>query len=602
MLKITRLPIRIRNYFQQKILRKLAGNIRYKLMFLLLSVMIVPLLILIIFSINVSQRNYEKEIISSNESRIVLAGKYVDEKLKESDKILFSSLLDEKLIPSISQTNDENTPLNFSTLNYIKDKLYSIYYRNENLENFSIYAKEKSTVYSLTAEDFKVSKITNLSGTNWAKLGVNPHYIFESKDSKQSFTLTRSIIRFEDRKIVGGVSIDVNWNVIDNVIEMLESEKESSVYLLNNQGQIIYNPNHTKTPSVDFQKIIKQINHSKKDVYYLNDKSGYIFFQKAFNQKVVIVKVIPKTLIMNGVTKTLIYAIIIGVFSIILTIFLSIIISLRTTKPIIHLVDAMQKVEENNFDVRIETERSDEIGLLEKRFTSMVFRINELIEKEYKSEIATKEAQFKALQAQINPHFLYNTLQLVGGMAVAHNAERIYRVISALSDMFRYITGKQGDMVLIEDEIEHIKNYLYIQNQRFDGKIETDIYIEEGTERYEIPMLTIQPLVENAFNHGFEPKVGCWKLSVEVQKVFDEIEITITDNGVGIPEEKLKNLIEQINNQSQPLKTRGSIGIKNVAARIQLYFGNDYGLDIASEVGNGTQIVIRFPARMLMEV
>ena len=602
MLKITRLPIRIRKYFQQKILRKLAGNIRYKLMFLLLSVMIVPLLILIIFSINVSQRNYEKEIISSNESRIVLAGKYVDEKLKESDKILFSSLLDEKLIPSISQTNDENSPLNFSTLNYIKDKLYSIYYRNENLDRFSIYSKEKSTVYSLTAEDFKVSKIANLSGTNWAKLGVNPHYIFESKDSKQSFSLTRSIIRFEDRKIVGGVSIDVNWNVVDNVIEMLESEKESSVYLLNNQGQIIYNPNHTKTPPVDFQKIIKQINNSKKDVYYLNDKSGYIFFQKAFNQKVVIVKVIPKTLIMNGVTKTLIYAIIIGVFSIILTIFLSIIISLRTTKPIIHLVDAMQKVEENNFDVRIETERSDEIGMLEKRFTSMVYQINELIEKEYKSEIATKEAQFKALQAQINPHFLYNTLQLVGGMAVAHNAERIYRVISALSDMFRYITGKQGDMVLIEDEIEHIKNYLYIQNQRFDGKIETDIYIEEGTERYEIPMLTIQPLVENAFNHGFEQKVGLWKLTVEVQQVFDDIEITITDNGVGIPEEKLRTLISQINDISQPLNTKGSIGIKNVAARIGLYFGKEYGLDISSGVGHGTQIVITIPARILLEV
>ncbi|MBT2654693.1 sensor histidine kinase [Bacillus sp. ISL-18] len=601
MLKITELPIRIRN-FQQKILRKLAGNIRYKLMFLLLSVMIFPLLILIIFSINVSQRNYEKEIISSNESRIVLAGKYVDEKLKESDKILFSSLLDEKLIPSISQTNDENTPLNFSTLNYIKDKLYSIYYRNENLDRFSIYSKEKSTVYSLTAEDFKVSKIVNLSETNWAKLGVNPHYIFESKDSKQSFSLTRSIIRFEDRKIVGGVSIDVNWNVVDNVIEMLESEKESSVYLLNNQGQIIYNPNHTKTPSVDFQKIIKQINNSKKDVYYLNDKSGYIFFQKAFNQKVIIVKVIPKTLIMNGVTKTLIYAIIIGVFSIILTIFLSIFISLRTTKPIIHLVDAMQKVEENNFDIRIETERSDEIGLLEKRFTSMVYQINELIEKEYKSEIATKEAQFKALQAQINPHFLYNTLQLVGGMAVAHNAERIYRVISALSDMFRYITGKQGDMVLIEDEIEHIKNYLYIQNQRFDGKIETDIYIEEGTERYEIPMLTIQPLVENAFNHGFEPKVGLWKLTVEVQQVFDDIEITIKDNGVGIPEEKLRTLISQINDISQPLNTKGSIGIKNVAARIGLYFGKEYGLDISSGVGHGTQIVITIPARMLLEV
>ncbi|WP_180960362.1 cache domain-containing sensor histidine kinase [Neobacillus cucumis] len=590
------------HYIQQNLIHKIRANLRYKLMFVLLAVMIVPLLILIIFSINVSQRNYEKEIISSNESRIVLAGKYVDEKLKESDKILFASLIDEKLIPSISQTSDESMPLNFSTLNYIKDKLYSIYYRNEYLDSFSIYSKEKNTVYSLTEEDFKVSKITNPKGTKWAKLGVNPHYIFENGDSKQNFSLTRSIIRFDDRKMVGGVSIDVKWNVVDSVIEMLKSEKESSVYLLNNKGQIIYNPNLNKTPTVEFKKIFNQINHSKKNIFYLKYKKGFIFYQKAFNNKVVIVKVIPKTIIMEGVTKTLVYAIIISIFSIILTVILSIYISLRTTRPITNLVDAMHEVEENNFDVRIETDRIDEIGLLEKRFTSMIYRIKELIDKEYKSEIATKEAQFKALQAQINPHFLYNTLQLVGGMAVAHNAEKIYRVISALSDMFRYITGKQGDLVLIEHEIEHIKNYLYIQNQRFDGKIETDIFVEEGAEGYQIPMLTLQPLVENAFIHGFEQKVGVWKLSIEVQKVFDEIEITITDNGIGIPEGKLRGLIGQINNLSQPFNTNGSIGIKNVAARIGLYFGKEYGLDIFSEVSHGTQIVIRMPAKTRTEV
>ncbi|MEH7117633.1 sensor histidine kinase [Neobacillus vireti] len=600
MLKITSLLQKLR-YLQQHLFRKIAANIRYKLMFLLLSVMIIPLLILIIFSINVSQRNYEKEVINSNESRIVLAGKYVDEKLKESDKILFASLIDDELIPSISQPNEENLPLNFNTLNYIKDKLYSIYYRNDNLDRFSIYAKEKGTVYSLTEEDFKVSKLSNPKGTNWDQLGVNPHYIFESKASNQNFSLTRSIIRFEDRKIVGGVSIDVNWNVVDSVIEMLKSEKESSVYLVNNKGQIIYNPNINKIPAVEFPKVIKQINHSKKNVFYLKNKQGYIFFQKAFNNQVAIVKVIPQTIIMKGVTKTLVYAIIISVFSIILTVFLSIYISLRTTKPITQLVNAMQEVEDNNFDVRIETDRIAEIGLLEKRFTSMIYRIKELIDKEYKSEIATKEAQFKALQAQINPHFLYNTLQLVGGMAIAHHAEKIYMVISALSDMFRYITGKQGDMVLIETEMEHLKNYLYIQNQRFDGKIETDIFLEEGTEGYKIPMLTLQPLVENAFIHGFEQKVGCWKLSVEVQKVFDEIEISINDNGVGIPEEKLKSLMGEINQLSQPLKTTGSIGIKNVAARIGLYFGNDYGLNISSEVGHGTQIIIRIPAKRHLE-
>ncbi|PGY15139.1 histidine kinase [Bacillus sp. AFS031507] len=588
-------------YIHQNLFRKIASNIRYKLMLLMLSVMILPLLILIIFSIIVSQSNFEKEVVNSNEARINLAGKYLDEKLTESDNILFASLIDEKLIPSISQINDENIPLNFSTLAYIQDKLFSIYYGNKHVNAVSIYAKESQTVYSLKEADFKVSKINQLNGTAWSNLGVRPNYSFESTLPNQGFSLTRSIIRFENRKIVGGISLEMNWNVIDSVIEMLESEPESSVFVIDRQGHILYNPNLGKKTSVDFQKIIKQMNDSKKNISYLKMNKGYVFFKKAFNNKVAIVKVIPESMLLNGVTKTLIVGIIISALSILLTVILSIVISVRTTKPIIKLVHAMNEVGENNLNVSIETERIDEIGLLEKRFSSMVYRINELINKEYKSEIETRNAQFMALQAQINPHFLYNTLQLVGGMAVTHKAEEIYSVISALSDMFRYITGKQGNMVLIDREIEHIKNYLYIQNMRFEGKVQTDLYIEEGTEGYTIPMLTIQPIVENVFNHGFEQKKGVWKLSIDVQKVFDDIEITITDNGVGIPEEKLVDLIEQMKGIPYSLNTKGSIGIKNVAARIRLYFGEDYGLDISSTVGNGTIVVIRIPAKITME-
>lgn len=588
-------------YIHQNLFRKIASNIRYKLMLLMLSVMILPLLILIMFSINVSQSNFEKEVVNSNEARINLAGKYLDEKLTESDNILFASLIDEKLIPSISQINDENIPLNFSTLAYIQDKLFSIYYGNKHVNAVSIYAKESQTVYSLKEADFKVSKINQLNGTAWSNLGVRPNYSFESKLPNQGFSLTRSIIRFENRKIVGGISLEMNWNIIDSVIEMLESEPESSVFVIDRQGHILYNPNLGKKTSVDFQKIVKQMNDSNKNISYLKMNKGYVFFKKAFNNKVAIVKVVPESMLLNGVTKTLIVGIIISALSILLTVILSIVISVRTTKPIIKLVNAMNEVGENNLNVSIETERKDEIGLLEKRFSSMVYRINELINKEYKSEIETRNAQFMALQAQINPHFLYNTLQLVGGMAVTHKAEEIYSVISALSDMFRYITGKQGNLVLIDREIEHIKNYLYIQNIRFEGKVQTDLYIEEGTEANTIPLLTIQPIVENVFNHGFEQKKGLWKLSIDVQKVFDDIEITITDNGVGIPKEKLDDLMEQMKGIPYSLNTKGSIGIKNVAARIRLYFGNDYGLDISSTVGKGTIVVIRIPAKIAME-
>lgn len=600
MLRFKRLFHAVRSFMVQTVLLKFKSSIRYKLMVLMLLAMILPLLILIIFLINVSQQNYEREVVTSNESRIILAGKYIDEKLNESDKLLFSSLLDEKLIPSISRSEEGDIPLDYNTLEYIQDKLYATYYRNDYIDSISIYAKETNKLYMLKDDEFQLSRISTTNGTHWEKLRVSPHYVFNSGLPQQNFSLTRSIIRFEDREIVGGISFDINWNIIDSVIEMLKTEQDSSVYLLNKKGQIIYNPNGDEKITVDTHQLFERINSSKNENHFKTN-SHYVFFKKAFNSQVTVMKVIPMTVIRDGVTKTFVYGILISIISIILTVLLSIYMSLKTTKPIIQLVDAMKEVGENNFEVHIKTDRNDEIGLLEKNFTTMVYRIKELIDKEYKSEIATKEAQFKALQAQINPHFLYNTLQLVGGMAVARNTSTIYLIIGALSDMFRYITGKQGDLVKISDEIEHIKNYLYIQEQRFDGKVKTDIFVEEGTEEYIIPMLTIQPIVENAFIHGFEQKTGTWRLSIEVQKVFDELEIIISDNGMGIHENRLTELQQQIHHQSDPLKTKGSIGILNVAARIEFFFGIDSYLDISSEVGKGTQVTIRFPAKMLRE-
>lgn len=237
--------------FSKNIYRHIAGSMLYKLMILMLSVIILPLMLLIIFSINLSQNNYEKEVVNSNDSRIILAGKYLDQKLIESDKILFASLIDEKLIPSISQTNDKDIPLNLSTLDYIHDKLSSISYGMENFDGISIYAKESQTVYSLQDNDFKVSKIANTNGTKWGELGNKPQYTFDSRHPKQTFSLTRSIIKFENRKIIGGISLDINWNVFDSVIKMLKSEQGSSVFILNSQGGIIYNPNLNKKTSIN---------------------------------------------------------------------------------------------------------------------------------------------------------------------------------------------------------------------------------------------------------------------------------------------------------------------------------------------------------------
>ncbi|WP_160720458.1 sensor histidine kinase [Bacillus sp. USDA818B3_A] len=582
--------------------QRVVRSFRYKLMLIMIMVMLLPLLILILFAMDVSQNTFEREIVNSNKARIVLAGKYVDEKVRQADRILYFSLIDEKLVPAISQANDYNASLKFNQLDYIQDKLYSIYYGNENMEGISLYSKMNQKVYYIEAEDFRIRNMPSKSETNWTDLKRTPDSSFQSFDGEGLFSLTRSIVRFEDQQVAGGISVKMNWNMVDSVIDMLESEDASEVFLLNKAGEIIYNPDEVKKPFVKMESAAKRINKMKKDVSYIKTNEGYIFFRKAVHGDVIVVKAIPNSMVSTGAMKTLKFGILVSVLSIILTIILSILVALGTTRPIIRLVHAMRKVEDNNFEVKIETERKDEIGMLEKSFTSMIHRIKELIEKEYRNEIEKRNAKFMALQAQINPHFLYNTLQLVGGMAIANNAREIYSVISALSDMFRYITGKQGDIVEIRKEMEHLKNYLYIQNMRFTGNVETDIYVEEGLDSAFIPMLSIQPIVENAFKYGFEQKVGRWKLSIDVQKVFDEIEITITDNGIGIEEKHLIEIREMLRaNSNKPQGAKGSIGIQNVMARIQLYYGDDYGLDILSEIGRGTKVIIRIPAEKSLE-
>jgi two-component system sensor histidine kinase YesM len=216
---------------------------------------------------------------------------------------------------------------------------------------------------------------------------------------------------------------------------------------------------------------------------------------------------IPMSYITEGAASTLNFSFITASIFIVLAIIASIMIAYFTTKPIIRLANSMKAVEFQNFNVEVSRIRSDEIGTLERRFNSMLQRIKELIQFEYKSKIEKRTAQLKVMQAQINPHFLYNALQSIGGVALSKKVPEIYEHIRAISDLFRYSVKMKDDLVTITAEIEQINNYLHIQKLRFQSNLQIHVEMDYECNDFLIPKFALQPIVENCLFRRFWMKL-----------------------------------------------------------------------------------------------
>ncbi len=309
-----------------------------------------------------------------------------------------------------------------------------------------------------------------------------------------------------------------------------------------------------------------------------------------------LIKVFPKSIVVASSMKIVRIGLFVAFITMIFVLVFALIFSSNIAKPIQKLANDMEQVEKENFQTaKSLSNRTDEVGKLEKSYSYMINRIKQLIDQEYKSEIEKKDAQLIALQTKVNPHFLYNTLQLIGDRAFANKGEQVYEIIQALSRMFRYVVKQQKKLVSLSEEVNYLQHYLAIQKKRFVDKLTVELYVDEEAENARLPVLTLQPIVENAFVHGFASSIDHWVLDISIQVVFDEVEIMITDNGKGLNEEELQGLKKRLQSNQSPLEDQDSIGVTNVDSRIKLLFGKEYGVEIDSSEDIGTSITIRIP-------
>jgi two-component system sensor histidine kinase YesM len=574
-------------------------SMRYKLMLLLVVITVLPLTFVTLYAIENNKQSVSAEIIRSNESRMDLAAKYFDEKFEQLQAITYSLVLDNMLFPT---ANDSAMAANQNNLEvsdtYINEKLKSIYLANNNIiSQITLYIKSKQRLFIMDKDAFTTTnQLTNLS-VDWKSMDeVHESFNKIINSNSSEFTLLRSMNRFETREVLGGVALNVRWKMMNSVLDMIHSETKSQVFILDDQAKILYNPYSNQQDLALDDSLLQSVVSHPTDSGYIQLKEGYLFFQPVVSSNLWIIKMIPMSYITEGAASTLNFSFITALIFIVLAIIASITIAYLTTKPIIRLANSMKAVEYQNFDVGVSGIRSDEIGILERRFNSMLQRIKELIQFEYKSKMEKRTAQLKVLQAQINPHFLYNALQSIGGVALSKEVPEIYEHVRAISDLFRYTVKMKDDLVTISAEIEHINNYLHIQKLRFQGNLEIHIEMVYECTGFLIPKFSLQPIVENCFVHGLEQKMGVWLIAVSVQKVLDEIEITIEDNGIGMDEKRLEEINQHLYyTTDDQFGLSDSIGLKNVDSRIKLTFGEGYGLFVTGSKENGTTVKLIIP-------
>lgn len=268
-------------------------------------------------------------------------------------------------------------------------------------------------------------------------------------------------------------------------------------------------------------------------------------------------------------------------------------IPLSITRPIRKLSEVTDQVAKGNLDVRSEVKGGVEVSMLSDSLNTMIDKINELLDQVTKEQVRLRKAEFEVLQSQINPHFLYNTLDAITWLAESGEQKKVVSMVGSLSEFFRTALNGGRDIITIEEELQHVRSYLEIEQVRYQDILRYEISVPEELNKYLIPKITIQPLVENALYHGIKNKRGPGMILIKAKKEKDFFNIQIEDNGIGIEEERLEQVRAGI--RDKVLTGKDIYGLYNVNERIRLNFGEQYGIFIESVHGEKTVVSVILP-------
>lgn len=372
-----------------------------------------------------------------------------------------------------------------------------------------------------------------------------------------------------------------------------KQDSNNNLFLLDNQNRIVYN---NELDNIN-QPYENTLNIQGKDYSVQRDKSGQedlVAQFSLYNTGWSIVETIPLAVLTEGSSLIFKVTIIVFLISFFISGIIWFIIASKIVNPIQQLAKVMRKVQGNEGSVITLTDRRDEIGQLTQNFNYMMRRIDRMHQEHLHEQAEKNDAEYRALQAQINPHFLYNTLNSIRWMAMIQQADNIRETVEVLGRLLRNTIKMKETIIPIHKELELLRDYIYIQKIRYNNKFEVIFEMEESMKDYRCLKFILQPIAENAIFHGIEPKEGRGTITIHAFRDKDRVIFEVHDNGVGIPQNILDKLLSDHEDND-------GIGVRNVHERIQRTFGLNYGLELESAIGDYTIVRIMQPVIVMQQ-
>ena len=351
-------------------------------------------------------------------------------------------------------------------------------------------------------------------------------------------------------------------------------------------GVIVSHSQKEKNGTVEMLPWLKEAKGNGSIVMKYQGKNVVVCYSVSAVTGWIAASVTPVNSLLNNVSRIQVLTIFVWILLFLLAMFLSGVFSRRITRPVKQLVEAMRQTGKGNFSIRLSVQGKDEMWYLTEKYNEMGEKIQTLIEQNYKSELRKKEAEIMALNLQLNPHFLYNTLNIANMMALEEGNTEVSKMLISLSDMLQYTFRNRQELVAFGEEYVWLQNYLHIMGIRFEGKFKVQYEIDRAAYQYSIPKLLLQPLVENAIIHGLRDKKQGGMLWIRAGKDGEYLHLEVEDNGRGMDEEELERARSMDHNR---------IGLNNAEQRLRLIYGDQGRMHIITARGKGTRIIVILP-------
>lgn len=542
----------------------------------------------------------------------------IDNRIGQIQSILYNVTIDTEVIDILRKQCEDKKELSQEDRIVLQNKLahtqitcqdiHGIYiFDSEGTAYFSPSSPSLSRMYDITTEEW-YSELEQTRQYRLMRTHLPQRYI---TDQTPVVTLVQGLNNLWSSGMMAVILVDIETDIFENVLEPIALSNDYSVLILDENNGLVYSSEELDITGTQTGQLYAQLcsdsdfSGSSDGALKVRLSSGELFVRYTTSTKTGWKTVCAADVnrISGLFPSVYIFSLLFGIIAICITVIYLVCVTKHQFSALDRLKEGMDAVRAGDYSVHVEISSQDEINVLCEAYNEMIDQLNTLINsvsrlerEQQEDKLALAKAELLALQTQINPHFIYNTLETISMMAEINNDEETRRMATALGKLIR-ISVKGSHIVTVQEELEHVRNYFLIQEIRFDDRFHLEIDIQEDIMSYLVPKLILQPLIENCIYHGLETRPGSGNIKIQGYRKENMILFQVSDNGHGMRQEKVDQLNEQLHrSDSKDVYGGSNLGLINVNQRIRLRFPEEeYGLQVESEENRGTRITVKLP-------